>query len=317
MENQPDRKLVWVDPTIYMTLTFVGIVLFLHHVSYNQDYLWAITHYFFNPYKTGLDEFLQKFAVGGFLFLSGYKLAISKRSDSVRAFLENRFYRIYPLYLLAVIVYSFTAYPYQTEGQLPSWGNFLLHALGLQSFLPNFFGENYQTIWFVSNLFFCYLAFIFLRRSLGSTRTLLAGAIVFLLAIYCIRSIASSADIALFSGHFDTYFVFFVFGMVSYQHQSKFAKVNTILAVAVAVVCLMGFLAFRMLLPDRVWFHYPLDRVLMLAGTIPIYIGFFRGFQDTLIPSDIAEYAKNLCRASFCVFLISSSGLVAPRSHLG
>jgi len=55
---------------------------------------------------SALSYLLQKFAVGGFLFLSGYKLALSKRDEPAQTFLLNRFLRIYPLYFLAVVLFS-------------------------------------------------------------------------------------------------------------------------------------------------------------------------------------------------------------------
>ncbi|MEO0770850.1 MAG: hypothetical protein AAFY72_15760, partial [Cyanobacteria bacterium J06649_4] len=107
---------VVVDATIYMTLIFVSVVLMLHHVNYTHDYLWEISHRFFHPYETGVDQLFQKFAVGGFLLLSGYKLSLSKVSEPVVPFLFNRLKRIYPLYLLALIVSSPAAYPHLVDG---------------------------------------------------------------------------------------------------------------------------------------------------------------------------------------------------------
>lgn len=100
------------------------------------------------------------FAVSLFFFLSGLVLAASfkpatslPRITAVRQFLKRRLIKIYPLYLLSLLVatllcgYSLRALPFDV--------------LMLQSWIPvqSFYFSGNSVSWFVSSLFFCYIMF--------------------------------------------------------------------------------------------------------------------------------------------------------------
>ncbi|MGD1895594.1 MAG: acyltransferase family protein [Phormidesmis sp.] len=252
-EQLAGDRLVIVDSTVYMTLIFVAVVLLLHHVNYTTDYLWEVTHRFFNPYEIRIDKLLQKFAVGGFLLLSGYKLSISKLSEPAGQFLINRIKRIYPLYLIAIWVFSFSAYPY-LAGEMPSRPNLMVHILGLQSVFPNLFQTNFLTIWFVSTLFCCYLLFLWLRKYLRRSSAFLIRVALFLVATALIRQIAGTYNIAAFTEDFDTYTLFFCSGMLCAQHRDRLARITRMNKWALAgtsIVSTVLLVAFRIYHPDN------------------------------------------------------------------
>ena len=126
------------DASIYLLHTvFIFIILFLHHWGYTENYFKLVSKYNFIL-------FLQKLSVGGFFFLSGYKMAKYKLADPVKNFIVNRFFRIYILYVISLVLFSFTAYPHLNNGDLPSIKNFLVHILCFQSILPDLFQKNYH-----------------------------------------------------------------------------------------------------------------------------------------------------------------------------
>lgn len=306
MKERKNVTKVMVDPITWINLLFMFIVLLLHHVNYTQDYLWAISHRLINPYETGIDQALQKFAVGGFLFFSGYKLAISKQREPIWAFLLNRFLRIYPLYFLAIVLFSVTVYPHIT-GEMPSLGNFSVHTLALQAWLPNLYQRNYLTIWFISNLFFCYLVFIFIRRELSDTQHFLQAVTLILVMINLSRIIflkAYSFDI--FSGHFDTYFLFFALGMLSSKLLSQGMPdrwQNSLYLPTVSAACAIALVVATSFLSHDTAKFYVLERVLIFGFTVPAYWALLQNLQGYLLSIKGAAFLKNISAASLCVFL--------------
>ena len=297
-----------VDSTVYMTLIFVGIVLLLHHVNYTTDYLWEATHRFFNPYTLRVDKLLQKFAVGGFLFLSGYKLSISKMAEPAGRFILNRLRRIYPLYLLSVVISSFTVYPDLVDGEMPRLLTFLIHALCLQSVVPNLFQANLHTIWFVSNLCCCYLLFLVLRESLSRGAVFISKLAIVLAAIATVRQVAGTySDVAVFTGHFDTYLLFFCAGMLCAQNRDSFGQLNRWTLVSVSAVFTAALIAFRINQPDNFLgspaVGYLFDRLVILGSTLPLHVALLMSFKEVAVAPKIASLLKGMAIASYCVFL--------------
>ena len=146
----------------FLNTIFIVMVLYLHHSMYTTYAIKLLPELNFNL-------FLQKMAVGGFCFLSGYKLTLSKIHTPVKAFIINRFFRIYLLYLAAVICFSVIVYPYLNYGRFPDLGTVLVNASGFQSVVPGLFGTGYLTLWFISFLFLCYIFFLAARKSVHKT----------------------------------------------------------------------------------------------------------------------------------------------------
>ncbi|MCW6038018.1 acyltransferase family protein [Spirulina subsalsa FACHB-351] len=306
MEKGKTSTKVKVDSITLINFLLIVIVLFLHHVNYTQDYLWAISHRLINPYETGIDQVLQKFAVGGFLFFSGYKLTISKQREPTLAFLLNRFLRIYPLYFLAVVLFSVTVYPH-IRGEMPSLGNFAVHTLALQAWLPNLYQANYLTIWFVSNLFFCYLAFIFIRRELSDTHRFLRAVTLIVVMINLAKIIALRVySVDIFSGHFDTYFLFFALGMLSSKILTQGMSnpwQNSLYLPTVSIACAIVLVGVNSFLSHDTIRFYVLERVLIFGFTVPAYWTLLQRLQGCLLSIKGAAFLKNISTASLCVFL--------------
>lgn len=306
MAHNSSTNMLKVDNVAWMNLLFIFLVLSLHHVNYTQDYLWAATHRLINPYDSGINQILQKLAVGGFLFLSGYKLAISKRLEPTHEFLINRFLRIYPLYFLAVTVFSFTVYPHINQ-EMPSLGNFIVHALALQSWLPNFYQDNYLTIWFVSNLFFCYLTFVFLRCFLVDNKKFLLAVLTITLIVSLIRSIAFNLyGINIFSGDFDIYFLLFASGMLfsQWHKQNTYtSKSRPLWAVALLLSSLFAFIFINVSPTFSEYVSFVLNRIFVFGFTLPVFY-LFLTMSLTINLSHQSVYLVNyIGSASFCIFL--------------
>jgi peptidoglycan/LPS O-acetylase OafA/YrhL len=306
MLQKSREPFVQVDAVTWLNLVFLAVVLLLHHVNYTQDYLWAITHRVINVYAYKIDKVLQIFAVGGFLFLSGFKIAQSKSTDTAWGFIKSRFLRIYPLYFIALAIASFTAYPYLV-GTAPSIPNFLIHALCLQSALPDLFQLNYNTIWFVSNLVFCYLLFLLLRHHLNQPRQF--GAIIasVLIALYGLRFVAAMAGVKLFTGDFDTYLIFFAIGALYSRHQAPVSQIPTPSLLGLTTIGLVGYLFAKNALQHQELLQYIVERLFGLGAMLPLFCLLLRHLGQIAIPARLAQLMKTMSVASFGVFLFHRS----------
>ncbi|SMH30318.1 MULTISPECIES: acyltransferase [Cyanophyceae] len=205
MRKQEDRC---IDSVIVLTVICTLSVLLLHHANYTLDFLSPA-----RPFH--LHKLLQRFAVGGFIFLSGFKLTKSKLKSSISEFVINRFSKIYGLYFLSVIIFSTTAYPYLNNENFPSIKNTLLHLVALQAILPDHFGNNFHTLWFVSVLLICYSAFLIFRAWLTDLSKFILWVSGFTLSISIIRIIFLQRGIYLFQYDLELWLLIFFAGMIN------------------------------------------------------------------------------------------------------
>ncbi|MDJ0744115.1 MAG: acyltransferase family protein [Xenococcaceae cyanobacterium MO_167.B27] len=289
-----------IDAVILLTAIFLVIVLLLHHGSYTINYLGPLHRYHIN-------KFLQKFAVGGFLFLSGFKLTKSKISNSSREFLVNRFFRVYLLYLLALIVFSFTAYPDLNNGIFPSWSNFILHSFCIQSLIPHFFQQDYNTIWFVSVLFFCYGFFLLTRRLLDKLHLFLIILFIVIVAISLIRHLASLYEVNIFHQYLDTWLAFFSLGMVYSKNQKRINRLNTKLFACSSCISFILLIALYNATEIEGLLIYTIERILILASTLSLYFIQFKIHPHIYVSRRVSSFLKWISYSSFCVFLFHRS----------
>lgn len=191
-----------------LSTLFIFVVLFLHHTSYSVA-----------PFRTYdvVNVFLVYFSVGGFLFLSGYKLAKNKGVESFSVFWKNRLIRIYPLYAIAVFVFSIALY----------WGKtnllvLIIHLLGLQMVFPGLFGQNFLTLYFIGILLVFYLFFSLTKKYQKDPRSFT----VLSVAVFCIALLVKytlSGNITVFSSPLFIYFPVFTAGMLLADSEERVA----------------------------------------------------------------------------------------------
>ncbi len=275
---------------------FIVITLFLHVGLYTSYYPEFVQKY-------NINLFLQKLSVGGFLFISGYKLTMSKATDSLKNFVINRFFRVYLLYLLCLIFFSFTVYPDMNGGHLPSYQNFILHALCLQSILPNFFGNNYLTIWFVSVLFYCYF-FFFLTRKIAE-KTFLFFLIV-LLNIFCIfllHNIGKNNGIDIFQSDLHIYLIFFALGMSYFHHQKKIDSFPYRYYLCLFCIAFIWLMVLYNMPFINTWYLSFSKFFFIIISSIPLYFIIFKIAADVEFSALILKMSASISYSSFCIFL--------------
>ncbi|MBE9029999.1 acyltransferase [filamentous cyanobacterium LEGE 11480] len=305
--NVSDRSPVTIDPMIWLTVACLITVLSLHHVNYTKDYIWEITHRFFNPYSLGLNKILQQFAVGGFFLMSGFKLTKSKRTEPAWDFIRNRLLRIYPMYLLTIVLFSFTSYPYLRK-TLPSVGNFVIHALCLQSIVPNMIQDNYNTIWFVSNLVCYYGLFLILRRWVSQAKTFGLVLGLMLGVISGLNFVPVLAGKSLMIQGFGGYLVYFSIGMLYAEYQSDFERLKTPIALIISAISSSALLysatQFGGIFQSGNFALDSLQTALAIMAILPLHFTILKVCRSIAVPSYLATCFKQLSFASFGIFLL-------------
>ena len=279
----------------FLNSLFIIVILYLHHSMYTIYHIKLLPEFNLNLY-------LQKLAVGGFFFLSGLKMTQSKSETPVGDFISNRFFRIYILYVLAVICYSMIVYPYLNFGRFPDFKNIIIHALGIQSIFPGLFGSGYLTLWFISFLFLCYAFFLLSRKTVQTPPlfgAVLGGSILFILAA---NHFGKQYGIAIFRKDICIYLVYFGMGMFYAVNKKRHEKTNLIFMISTIVLGLSGslyFFTYKPKIPAQEFFTI----VLYLASHMAFYMLMFKAFGRYHPSKQMKSLLVYLSFASFCVFL--------------
>ncbi len=175
------------------------------------------------------------FSVGGFVFLSGYKLTKSKTELNFKNFLKNRLSRLFLPYLLSLSL--FTLFIQHT----PNLKDFLLYLTGLQVIFPKFVSEGYLTIWFIGLIFSYYYIFYILKKYLNNIKLFLGLSFLIFLTTLLLHTFFHKTT--LFSLVFFRYYFFFIFGMIFAKYEKNILqlKIFKILSPLLLSFIVLGF----------------------------------------------------------------------------
>lgn len=276
----------------FCNFLFIVIVIFLHLPGYTFDYFYILS-------KFQINIFLQKFAVGGFLFLSGLKLSLFKHHVSYLLFFKNRFYKIYILYFLSLNLSYFTSYPYLNNQEFPSFLNYIKHVFLLQAVFPELFGHNFHTLWFVSVIFICYILYLIYNKILNKIYLFVICQIIFFFIFLLIHLITYEESYKLFFGDFPLYLTFFSFGMLF--SNSIIVKIFEKYSVYMVVFCIPALFIFLNFVYVNNFFELCIYSFLVLCSNIGLYsiiIEYFHYF-----PFCNNNILKIVSHSSFSIFL--------------
>ena len=146
------------------------VLLFLHHGGlYGVEVLQMSTKF--------LQPYIGCFIVGAFIFLAGYLSAVTikkyPKPDRFR-YLKSRFLRIYPPYLVALVLFILLL-----EVQV-SLRELIVHILGLQILLAPLVGTPIFTLWFVGMILLFFYQFFFLQLKFESISGLILSIMLIL-----------------------------------------------------------------------------------------------------------------------------------------
>ena len=161
-------------------VAIVFLVLFFH----------LNIHFSFETNIKIIDRFVNQgaFTMSMFFMLSGFILYYLYHNndfykwDVLKNFLKKRILKIYPLYIISVVLFYFIFYYKQVP--LFMWG---MQIIPLQAFFPATFNEFWNGgLWFISALLFSYCIFPFASQTLkfAKINTFLLYIIVYVLCTY-------------------------------------------------------------------------------------------------------------------------------------
>jgi len=175
------------------------------------------------------------FGLGIFVFVSGFTLYYTNpKVDNILLFLKKRVIRIFPLYLVALVLFTLTL-------RRLSLSETLIHILGLQILLAPRFVVPMPTLWFIGLIVILYLFYAFRSKYTSSgSGTVLFSLLVFGLLLV-IRSIFGIVEYRFF-----IYFPVFWAGVLCCRNRlfSRYDFGVAHIVVAVLVLC-MSVLVFR------------------------------------------------------------------------
>lgn len=140
------------------------IIAFWHLSGYSE--------FFYVPFG----EFLKNASLGLFMYVSGYLLGgkyIITTPLEAWTFIKNRFLRIYPLYVISLLLFWFHS--------AISTRTLICSLFGVSSFFP----PQPPTLWFVSMLFVFYTFFIIISGSFFKYKIILSTIFYMALLVLC------------------------------------------------------------------------------------------------------------------------------------
>lgn len=173
-ENMDKR---WYELDILRVLgTF--IIVFHHLPDYTLDFY--NLNYFGILLKLSYINVLNTyFGLGIFVFVSGFLLYHTyPKIDNVSSFLKKRAVRIFPLYLVALALFTLTL-------RKLSWSEALIHILGLQILLAPRFVAPMPTLWFIGLIVIFYLFYAFLSKYTRSWLGMVSFSLI-VFGLFCI-----------------------------------------------------------------------------------------------------------------------------------
>jgi hypothetical protein len=180
-----------------------------------------------------------------------------------------------------------------------------LHLLAIQAILPNIFGNNFHTLWFVSVLFVCYGCFLLSRNFLGRLRIFLLVSLSIFLIVILLRTAGVRLGLELFQVDFEVWISLFMLGMMYARNDiamllfSKRYLLNSFLTV-VAVFSLLALIYYS------IPFLLGLRRILDLSLSVPLLAFSYVLILQThfILDVSVARAIKWVSGVSYFVFLL-------------
>lgn len=234
-------------------------------------------------------------AIGGFIFLSGYKITLTKRSLTLKQFIMDRFFRLYPLYFLALVIHHFFIQP--GNGNPHFW----LHAGLLNMIFYNAFGAPFLTVYFVGLLALYYTVFVITKSSFHNTAAFVCLSVLLFLMTAMVH-LLKPFGIALFEERFFMYYPFFFGGITAALH-TKSKRVQRLFHPGVwgAVFVLVLTASIKDVIPDADALFRGIN--VSYVFIMPSYLAFL----VSLVVAELAQMRRGffarIAQATYCMFL--------------
>ena len=261
------------------------ILLMVHHSEPYGLKLFGIS-------LEGLNPYFEAILLGIFFFISGYFTGrtFQKENKGSVSFFSSRMLRIFPPYLLAVVLYIFVL------GVTLKKFNLFVYLTGTHFiFAPNY-AKIVLTLWYVGAIILFYLIFGLLLANLHSTRGLIIGATIVFVVIYALHQWTGLIDQRFFK-----YYIVFLFGIlcVRVDYLSTWLSGGQVLLKS--VITFLALVVFSQVLAlSSVSPLYILGTVLFIISWVMLLFALATRVKSPII----LKLAVLISYASFFVYLI-------------
>ncbi len=267
---------------------------------------WYFTLSFNNAHQIAIPV-IRELGVNIFLFCSGFGLTIAfvNRSQTVTEYWKKRFLRVYPLYLVSLVLYKFFVAEISVE-------NFLFHVFLAHNFVHEYCNDP-RPLWFVGVVFQFYAIFPILFKVLVRNRYIFTGVVLSLYGVYLLISFSvyshmtpeqrfdmSIDDMTLFGyAPILCFGMFCGWGIVNRVHNfiKKVLVTVSLLSIGVGVVVVVLLLG-----ADGFMEVYELGK-----RTLPIFSGFFIivliFVYQRVVPYVFWRHVRTVAGGTFCAYL--------------
>ena len=241
-------KRIYEDGIHLLTTISILIILWYHHIEYVTKPIYDIPQ--------GLNDALASFAIGSFVFISGFKLINSNRSILAVRYIQNRFLRIFPLYYVALLIFALLLrYPM-------SWEKLFIQLFGGQLIFPLAFGPFLPTLWFVGLISFYYFLFLLLRLFCDSKIKYIFVSSTLYLILFILSTNPLTAN-RIIDPRLCLYFPYFVFGIYFGKYTANLGRY----ALLTVLIYVVAFAAPNILLPFSHLFFWHILIILAVIQT--------------------------------------------------
>jgi len=235
--------------------------------------------------------YVPVFAVGAFVFLSGFKLINSNSNRATGLFLINRFLRIFPLFYLSLVMYTI----FMKTALTPLRFAALLG--GAHLLFPRLLGNDIPSLWFIGLIGIYYLLFIPLRRHIDKTgRFLLISSVVY--SILLLLQTGTETAGYVLEPRVALYFPYFAAGMFAgsrYRKLKPFVPFLVVLVPGVLSVIIAGLALAPWITEYWIVFNN--------AFLLPINLILILLIIQVDLPSLLSLFVSVLSYSSYCAFL--------------
>lgn len=247
-------------------------------------FVWHIHEYAGRILYSRVTETLMYGFLSIVVFISGFVLTLKYDHVStvreVAAFFKKRILRVYPLYLLALILFFYSS--------LISYHQFLSGIFLFNSLL----NTNLRTLWFVTMIMLYYIMLAALLHTYSIKRTLLVSSAFFLCCIL-LHAVFDLIDV-----RFIYYFISFVMGIISAKHRSIYSILkNKRVAFASLLLIIVTSYIPNFLYQDR--FSHISYLVFIFFSISPLIV-----FSDLVSQKINKDVILKFSYASYCMYIL-------------
>jgi len=242
--------------------------------------------------------------------MSGYLLSAKKypmdRVTEVLVFLKKRFYRIFPLYWLAFVVFFAMFYLYLAKPL--GVANAILHVFGLQLF----YGEPIPTIWFIGLITIYYILFALVEYFSRKQDIVFSLCTVCFVLLFVVKSVDPPMD-----NRIVLYWPIFVFGIWYSRIRPEVSFFRFVIALLVTVFASYGYLRYYEApesLPVSIHLVLVVGILIVLMGSFVITLFYLCGKCNL---RSFANWVYLGAYSSFAIYLFHVPAFQITKTVLG